>query len=61
MDEFKWIFDGIGTAAVSTVLGLLIGGSVGYRIGIKKSIKQTQKAGKNSSQVQVGEINGEQK
>jgi len=56
MDNIKWIFDGIGTAIITFVLGLLVGGTAGYKIAIKKTIKQRQKAGDNSSQSQIGEI-----
>jgi len=51
-----WFFDGLGTAVITLIFGLLTGGTVGYRIGIKKSYKnkQKQKAGNNSSQIQIG-------
>lgn len=48
----EWIFDGIGTAIVALIVGLLSGGAVGYRIGINTN--QKQKAGDNSSQIQIG-------
>lgn len=48
------IFQGIGTEIIgvllNTVLSLIVGGAVGYKIGI--SSKQKQKAGNNSNQVQ---------
>lgn len=44
-----WLFDGLGTM----LLGLAIGGSGGYYVG-RRSIRQTQKAGDNSTQTQVG-------
>lgn len=52
----EWIFSGIGTAIISGIAGLVIGGFTGYKIGIYKkfSIKQKQKAGDNSNQVQIG-------
>lgn len=55
----EWIFDGIGTAIVTLIVGLLTGGSIGYRIGIKKTnkINQRQKAGNKASQIQVGRDN----
>jgi hypothetical protein len=54
----EWIFDGIGTALVTLILGLLTGGAVGYKIGINKNkVKQSQKAGNNSSQIQIGRDN----
>ncbi len=54
----EWIFDGIGTAIVSGIVGLLLGGVAGYRIGIINSIKQKQKGGDNSNQSQIGINNG---
>ena len=56
MDNIKWIFDGVGTALVTFVLGLLVGGTAGYKVAIRKTIQQTQKAGDNSTQTQIGEI-----
>lgn len=50
MENLKWIFEGIGTL----IIGTFIGGAVGYKIGVKNKIKQTQKAGDNSTQSQVG-------
>lgn len=52
----EWFFDGIGTAMFTLIVGLLTGGTVGYRIGIKKSYKvnQNQTAEDNASQIQVG-------
>ena len=53
----EWFFDGIGTEIVSLVIGLLIGGGVGYRIAIRrKSVRQSEKAGDNATQQQVGII-----
>ncbi len=59
MQNISWIFDGIGTAVITFVLGLLVGGTAGYKIAIKKIIKQRQKAGDNSIQSQIGEIKNE--
>jgi len=54
----EWIFDGIGTAIVTLIVGLLTGGAMGYKIGINKNkVKQKQKAGDNSSQIQIGRDN----
>ena len=52
----EWIFDGIGTAIMSGIIGAVIGGTTRYQIGIHKkiSIKQNQKAGDNSNQIQIG-------
>lgn len=48
-----WLFDGLGTLLVGLVLGGTAGTTVGWRVGIK-STRQTQKAGKNSRQTQIG-------
>ena len=54
-NDISWIFDGIGTAIVTGLVGLLLGGTVGYKIGVKKTkIRQSESAGKNSSQIQIG-------
>lgn len=54
----EWFFDGIGTAIIMFVLGLIIGGPTGYKIGVRLTkIKQNQKAGDSSTQTQVGQIN----
>lgn len=52
----EWIFDGIGTAIVSGLIGLIIGGGTGYYIGVNNNITQKQKAGDNAQQVQIGQI-----
>ena len=54
--DYKWIFDGIGTAVVTFIAGLLVGGAAGYKIAIRKTMEQKQKAGDNSTQTQIGEI-----
>ena len=54
----EWIFDGIGTAIIIFIFGLIIGGPTGYKIGVHRTqIKQKQKAGDSSKQTQVGQIN----
>lgn len=55
----EWFFDGLGTTIISLIIGLLTGGSIGYRKGIKKSnkVNQKQKAGDNASQIQIGRDN----
>ena len=53
--NMEWIFDGVGTAILSSLVSLLVGGGIGYRVGINKSkVKQKQKAGDHSSQIQIG-------
>lgn len=51
-----WIFDGIGTEIISLLLGLLGGGAIGYRIGVRNKVSQRQKGGNNAKQVQIGNI-----
>jgi hypothetical protein len=47
--EMEWIFDGIGTAIISFILGLIGGWAAkSYRI------KQIQKSGNNSTNIQIG-------
>lgn len=53
----EWIFDGIGTAFVSAIVGLIIGSIGGYSIGVRKTNKMKQKAGDDANQTQIGEIN----
>lgn len=52
----EWFFDGLGTAIITLIIGLISGGAVGYRVGIKKTnkINQKQTAEDNASQIQVG-------
>jgi len=57
----NWIFDGLGTEIISIIFGLIFGGACGYRIGIKKNIKQKQIANDNANQVQISNIYGEAK
>ena len=59
MEILQWLFEGVGSAVISAILGLIIGGAAGYRIGIKKTkINQKQKAGDKSSQIQIGISDG---
>jgi len=54
MDNFEWIFDGIGTELISLLVGAILGGTAGYKIGSKNKIKQKQKARDDSEQIQIG-------
>lgn len=56
MESLKWIFDGIGTELLSLIIGAVVGGLGGYKIGVKTKVKQNQKAGKNSTQSQIGSV-----
>lgn len=61
MENLEWVFDGIGTELIGTVIGLIIGacggGAVGYKIGSKHKVTQNQNAGDNSKQTQIGSVN----
>lgn len=46
-----WIFDGIGTAIITFILGLLGGGIAGYKIGVHKETNIKIKTGKNSTNI----------
>ncbi len=55
MYNLEWIFDGIGTEIASGILTLLIGaigGTMFYKIAIKRTAKQKQYAGDDSKQSQ---------
>ena len=41
---------------VPLLLGGSIGGLIGFKIGVNKNIKQTQKGGDNSKMTQIGEV-----
>lgn len=56
MEYLEWIFSGIGTSILSGIVGIVIGGSVGYKIGIRNSVSQKQKAKDNVNQSQIGQI-----
>ena len=57
METLEWIFDGIGTELISLIIGAVLGGAAGYKIGSKNKIKQKQKAGDDSEQIQIGCVN----
>lgn len=52
MENIQWIFSGIGTEILSLVFGAIAGGLAGYKIGVSRSGRQKQKAGKKSKQRQ---------
>ena len=41
---YEWFFEGIGTELVMLIIGLIIGGVSGYKIGIKRNGIQKQVA-----------------
>ena len=48
-ENSSWVFDGIGTEIVCSIISLVVGGLggglLGYKIGVKKKVKQKQRAG----------------
>lgn len=55
MEYIEWMFSGIGTAILTGIVGFIAGGCVGYKIGVKNTINQKQKAKENSTQIQIGQ------
>lgn len=37
-----WVFDGIGSTIFSLIVGTLIGGAIGYKIGIHKTLNRNR-------------------
>jgi len=54
--DINSIFDGIGTEIISTVVALIVGAIGGYKVGVRKNIKQNQSADGYSEQKQYGLI-----
>lgn len=54
METVEWIIENIEPAAITAVISALAGGAVGFRIGINKKQNQSQRAGSNSHQIQIG-------
>jgi len=59
MKWYEWVFDGVGSQIIATIIGLIVCGG-GYLVGrwVKKKIhiNQNQKAGNNSRLNQIGNI-----
>lgn len=51
-----WFFDGLGTMLIGLVIGGGVGGAAGWRMAIR-STRQSQRAGRNSEQTQIGRDN----
>lgn len=56
MDWLEIAYKAFWHELISAIVGAVIGGVAGYRIGVKSKVRQTQKAGDNSSQTQIGSI-----
>lgn len=57
LNVVEWVFSGIGTQLLYCLLSFIVGGVIGYKIGIHVKIKQSQKAGDHSNQIQIGNTN----
>ena len=57
MDFIQNAFSGIGTEILCSLVSFLLGGVTGYKIGTSSRNKQSQKAGDNSTQIQIGNTN----
>lgn len=44
MENYEWIFDGIGTELISLAVGAIAGCFAGYKIAVRNIGKQRQKA-----------------
>ena len=51
-ERITWVIDGIGSTIFSLIAGALIGGAIGYKIGVHKNVKQKQTGGDNVKQRQ---------
>ncbi len=49
-DNYQWLFGGIGATLIAILVDI-------FRRNKDKSIKQTQKSGDNSTNIQIGNIN----
>lgn len=56
MENIQWIFDGIGTEVISLIVGLIVGGVSGYKIGVRNKANQKQRARDHATQTQKGNI-----
>lgn len=52
MENIQWIFSGIGTEILTLLIGAVMGGLAGYKLGVRKSYTQSQKASDDSKQNQ---------
>ena len=52
----EFLFSGIGGTVLCSIITLILGGFIGFRIGVKSILKQTQKAGNNNNQSQIGTV-----
>lgn len=53
---FEVIFNGIGTQIIYCLVSAVVGGYIGYKVGIKNRVVQRQYAKNNANQVQIGNV-----
>jgi len=56
MDNLQWIFSGIGVEILKVLAGVIIGGGVGYAVGVRRKIAQSQIAADDAEQEQKANI-----
>lgn len=49
---WDWVFDGIGTELIGLLIGSVLGGFAGYKVGVSNKAKQVQKSKDHSKQNQ---------
>ena len=58
--DLSSMFDDLGSSVIAAIAGALVTALVGVPVSYKagqRSVKQSQKAGKGSKQIQVGVVN----
>ena len=50
----QWFFEGLGTEIISVFIGLIVGALSGYKVGVRKTIKQFQNSKDQAEQSQIG-------
>ena len=56
MDNVQWVFSGIGVEILKVLAGAIIGGGVGYVVGVRRIISQSQIAADNTEQNQKANV-----
>ena len=56
MDNVQWIFSGIGVEILKVLAGTIIGGGVGYAVGVRRKISQSQIVADNAEQDQKANV-----
>lgn len=59
--DLSSMFDGLGSSVIAAIAGAVVTALFSIPISFKagqRSVKQSQKAGKSSKQIQIGVVNG---